>query len=90
MTYTYRPRGVCSTAMTITVDDGVITDVDIKDGCAGNLLGIKALAIGQRAADVIDKFKDIRCGRKATSCPAQLAAALQETLAQEEPAPLAE
>lgn len=47
-------------------------------GCHGNTQGVAALAKGMKVEDVIDRLKDIKCGMKPTSCPAQLAKCLQE------------
>ncbi|MCQ2451058.1 MAG: TIGR03905 family TSCPD domain-containing protein [Clostridia bacterium] len=77
MTYTYITRGVCSRSIDITVNDGIIEDVKFTGGCNGNLKGISALVKGMNIDDVILKLKDIKCGFKDTSCPAQLAIALQ-------------
>lgn len=77
MTYTYITRGVCSRSIDITVNDGIIEDVKFTGGCNGNLKGISALVKGMNIDDVIPKLKDIKCGFKDTSCPAQLAIALQ-------------
>ena len=77
MTYTYITRGVCSRSIDITVNDSIIEDVKFTGGCNGNLKGISALVKGMNIDDVILKLKDIKCGFKDTSCPAQLAIALQ-------------
>ena len=82
MTYTYRPKGVCSQRMTIELEDGVIRDVQILGGCNGNLQGISALVRGMKAEEAIERMSGIRCGFKNTSCPDQLAQALREALAQ--------
>ncbi|MBQ4582834.1 MAG: TIGR03905 family TSCPD domain-containing protein [Oscillospiraceae bacterium] len=82
MTYTYRPKGVCSQRMTIELEDGVIRDVQILGGCNGNLQGIAALVRGMKAQEAIERMRGIRCGFKNTSCPDQLAKALEEALAQ--------
>lgn len=80
-TYTYQPKGVCSRQITVEIDDnGVITDVQFVGGCSGNTQGVAALAIGQKADDIIPKIENIRCGAKETSCPAQLAIALKHAL----------
>ena len=80
-TYTYQPKGVCSRQIVVEVDeDRVITDVRFVGGCSGNTQGVAALVIGQKADDVIPKIKNIRCGGKTTSCPAQLAIALKRAL----------
>ena len=50
MTYTFQPRGVCSRAMSVEVDDqGVIRDLQVVGGCNGNLQGISALVKGMKA-----------------------------------------
>ncbi|MBE6970702.1 MAG: TIGR03905 family TSCPD domain-containing protein [Ruminococcaceae bacterium] len=81
MTYTYRPKGVCSQMMKIELEDGVIKDVQVLGGCNGNLQGISALVRGMRAEEAIERMKGIRCGFKNTSCPDQLAVALEQALA---------
>ena len=81
MTYTYRPYGVCSRQITVEIDtDGVITDIRFVGGCSGNTQGVAALAIGQKAEEIIPRLERIRCGDRQTSCPAQLAIALKEAL----------
>ena len=76
-TYQYRPQGVCSQLMEITVNDGILEDVQVLGGCSGNLQGIASLVRGMKVEDVIQRLDGIRCGRKATSCPDQLAQALK-------------
>lgn len=80
MTKTYYPKGVCSRKMDIELEDGIIKNVVITGGCNGNLQGIAALVKGRRAEDVIDTLRGINCGSKGTSCPDQLARALQEII----------
>lgn len=81
MTYTYQPKGVCTREIVVELDENqVITDIRFVGGCSGNTQGVAALAIGQKAEKIIDKIADIRCGFKSTSCPAQLAIALQKAL----------
>lgn len=83
MTYHYKPRGVCSREIILELDEsGVITDLSFVGGCSGNTQGVAALAVGQKAQDVIPKLENIRCGFKSTSCPAQLAIALKNALEQ--------
>ena len=80
MTYTHQPRGVCSRKMTVELDDGIIRDVRIEGGCSGNLQGISRLVIGMPAREAIQRMKGIRCGGKPSSCPDQLALALEQAL----------
>lgn len=59
------------------MEDGVIQAVRVMGGCSGNLQGISALLKGMNLEDAIARMDGIRCGRKPTSCPDQLAQALK-------------
>ncbi len=61
----------------VEVKDGVIESVTFTGGCHGNLQGISALVKGMKVEDAISRLKGIRCGFKPTSCPDQLARALE-------------
>lgn len=74
---TYKPQGVCSQSIDIQVTDGVIDSVKFTGGCNGNLQGISSLVRGMRVEDAISRLKGIKCGFKSTSCPDQLAQALE-------------
>ena len=85
MTYTFQPRGVCSRAMSVEVDDqGVIRDLQVVGGCNGNLQGISALVKGMKAEEAIARLKGINCGGRGTSCPDQFARGLEAAMAQRE------
>ena len=73
----YQPKGVCSTSIDIDLDNGIIQSVSFTGGCNGNLQGISKLVEGIEAKDAIQRLKGIRCGFKSTSCPDQLAQALE-------------
>ncbi|MCL2707516.1 MAG: TIGR03905 family TSCPD domain-containing protein [Defluviitaleaceae bacterium] len=73
----YKPKGVCSSEIDYEIENGAIKELSFKSGCEGNLKGIATLAKGMQASELIDKLKGIRCGRKDTSCPDQLARALE-------------
>ena len=85
MTITYTPTGVCSRKMTIEVEEGIIRSVEVLDGCNGNLQGISRLMEGMTVEEAIRRMEGIRCGRKSTSCPDQLASALEQVLSAQEP-----
>ena len=78
MEYDYTPRGVCSRNIHVEVEDGIVKNVIFTGGCSGNTQGVAALAKGMKVDEVIERLKDIKCGAKPTSCPAQLAKSLQE------------
>ena len=74
----YRTKGTCSRSIEIEVEDGIVREVTFDGGCNGNLTGISRLVSGMSVSDVIGHFEGIKCGRKDTSCPDQLAKALKE------------
>ena len=78
----YKTKGTCSTAIDVELKDGVIDSVQFTGGCNGNLQGISALVKGMTPEEAISRLKGIRCGFKPTSCPDQLAHALEEMVAQ--------
>ncbi|MBO5326079.1 MAG: TIGR03905 family TSCPD domain-containing protein [Lachnospiraceae bacterium] len=78
----YIPKGVCSQAIDIELDGEIIKRVQFTGGCHGNLQGIARLVEGMNANDAISKVRGIRCGFKSTSCPDQLANALEAALKQ--------
>ena len=80
MKFTYRPKGVCSQLMEIEVEDGRVTGFQVMGGCDGNLKGISRLVEGMEVEEVIRRLEGVRCGRKSTSCPDQLAQALKLSL----------
>lgn len=75
---TYITKGVCSRKITFDVEGNVLKKVKFESGCDGNLQGISKLVEGMRVDDVIKKLKGIKCGSKETSCPDQLATALEK------------
>lgn len=82
MHYEYTPHGVCSTRIVLDIDNDRITDMHFVGGCSGNTQGISALVTGMRVEDVIARLRGVRCGRRETSCPDQLARALEAALEQ--------
>ena len=76
----YKTSGVCARMIIVDTEDGVITDCKFVGGCAGNTQGVAALVVGMKIEDAIGKIKGIKCGFKPTSCPDQLATALEEAL----------
>ncbi|MBQ4128506.1 MAG: TIGR03905 family TSCPD domain-containing protein [Ruminococcus sp.] len=80
MTYTYIPRGVCSRMIQLEIEDDVIINCQFLGGCSGNTQGVSKLVQGMDVYDAIDKLKGIDCGGRGTSCPDQLANALEEAI----------
>lgn len=77
---TYSPRGTCSKQIVFDLDEeNRIHNLKFIGGCSGNLQGISRLVEGKTAEEIIPLIKGIRC-RQNTSCPDQLAAALEQEL----------
>ena len=72
----YRTQGTCSREIQYEVADGIVTACQIIGGCPGNTQGVAKLVIGRKVADVIAMLRGIQC-RNGTSCPDQLAQALE-------------
>ena len=82
-TYTRKNKGTCSQSTTVTLaDDGTIQELNVQGGCNGNLKGICSLLKGMKAQDAIGRMRGTTCGSRPTSCPDQIAQALEEALAQ--------
>lgn len=77
MKFEFSPKGVCSSKMIFDIENDTIRSLEILDGCPGNLLGLSHLVQGMNIDEVIQRLDGIRCGRKRTSCPDQLAQALK-------------
>ncbi|MBR6452077.1 MAG: TIGR03905 family TSCPD domain-containing protein [Lachnospiraceae bacterium] len=80
MKYTHKNTGTCSTQIDFDITDGILSNVRYTGGCNGNLQGVAKLVEGQKAEEVMERLKGIRCGSKPTSCPDQLAQAIGEAL----------
>ena len=80
MKFEYRTNGVCSRSIILDIENGIVNDVEFVGGC-NNLKGICSLVKGLSCEEVKEKLSGIRCGLKPTSCPDQLAKAIDEALA---------
>lgn len=80
----YKTSGTCSRMVVVEIDDGVVTDCSFVGGCAGNTVGVATLVKGMKAEEAVNRLKGIRCGFKPTSCPDQLARAIEKALSSEE------
>ncbi|MCH5159978.1 MAG: TIGR03905 family TSCPD domain-containing protein [Clostridiales bacterium] len=77
----YITSGTCSKEIDFEVVGGKLHNVRYLGGCNGNLKGIGALVEGMEVNEAISRLKGIKCGMKNTSCPDQLAIALEKYLA---------
>ena len=74
----YKTRGTCSRQVNIEVEDGIVTACSFVGGCSGNTQGVASLVVGMKVEDAVARLKGIKCGFKPTSCPDQLALALEK------------
>ncbi len=75
---TYKTKGTCSVQIDFDVKDNKIYNVKFLGGCNGNLKGISSLVEGEDISKIKEKLRGITCNNKLTSCPDQLARALEE------------
>ena len=73
----YKTHNVCSRSIEFEVENNIITACKFNGGCAGNTQGVAALVVGMTVDEAIRRLKGIQC-RNGTSCPDQLATALEE------------
>ena len=79
MRHKYNAKGTCTVEISFDINDGdKVSNVAFVGGCDGNHKGIIRLTEGMKVDDVIERLSGITCGRRNTSCPDQLARALEE------------
>ena len=80
-TISYTPKNVCSRAINVTYEDGIVKKIQFVGGCPGNTQGVARLAEGRPIAELIELLDGLVCPRSGpakTSCPAELAKALKQ------------
>lgn len=80
MHITYNTKGICAARVEFDIEDGVVKNIQFLGGCDGNHKGLAALAEGMTPEEAARRMKGITCGARKTSCPDQLALALEEFL----------
>lgn len=78
MKYEYIPKGVCSMKMIFDIENNIVKNLQIIGGCPGNTVGVSKLIEGRSIDEIIQMLKGIPCGSKGTSCPDQVAKALEQ------------
>ena len=81
--FSYKTRGTCSQQILIEAEGDTLTHVEFIGGCTGNTQGVARLCTGMNIDEVIARCKGIQC-RAGTSCPDQLARALEQFKAKRE------
>ncbi|MGN0302449.1 MAG: TIGR03905 family TSCPD domain-containing protein [Anaerotardibacter sp.] len=80
--YSFQTQRTCSKQINFDVVDGKVCKVHFDGGCMGNTQGVASLVEGMEVEEVISRLKGIQCGPRGTSCPDQLAQALELYLEQ--------
>ncbi|MBR1871414.1 MAG: TIGR03905 family TSCPD domain-containing protein [Kiritimatiellae bacterium] len=77
MIRTFKTTGTCAREIEYEIENGTVKSCVFKGGCPGNTQGVARLAEGRKVTELIALLKGIQC-RNGTSCPDQLARALEE------------
>lgn len=80
MEYNYKTSGVCSRGVSFSIEDGIVKKVQFTGGCDGNTKGVAKLCEGRDAKELITLLSGIKCGYKNSSCPDQLARAIEDAI----------
>ena len=80
----FKPRGVCSYAIHVDLDDtgSTIEKVSFDGGCNGNLKAISKLVAGKPVDEIVALLSGNDCGGRGTSCADQLTIALARASAE--------
>lgn len=78
----FTTSGVCSSEILFEVENDIIKEVSFVRGCPGNTLGVASLIKGMNVHEAIERLKGIDCRDRGTSCPDQLAIALENYIQQ--------
>ena len=71
---------VCSQQIDIELKGDIVQKVCFTKGCNGNTQGVSALCQGMRTDEIVKRLRGIDCKGKGSSCPDQLARALEVAL----------
>ncbi len=84
MEYTRKNKGTCAKFTKVVLEDGIVKDIKVIGGCDGNIKGIIALSKNRTPEDIINRLKGTKCAIRGilsrTSCPDQIAKALEEAV----------
>ena len=80
--FAYETDGTCSSKIELVIEGDVVRRLKFVSGCPGNTAAVALLAGGRSAREVIALLRGIPCGDSLTSCPDQLARALEAYLGQ--------
>lgn len=76
--FKYKTHGTCSKEISFDLDGNTVKNVHFLFGCMGNTQGVSRLVEGMDVDEAISRLKGIDCNGRGTSCPDQLAQALEQ------------
>ena len=77
----YKTKGVCAQGIEFEIDDNKkVHNIKFTGGCSGNTQGVARLVEGMEVNEAISRMKGIDCNGRGTSCPDQLAKALEQAI----------
>ncbi len=76
--YTFKTHGTCSSHIQLELEGNILKRVKFIDGCDGNSKGIARLVEGMTVEEIKKRLSGIKCDGRGTSCPDQLAKAVDE------------
>ncbi len=76
--YTFKTHGTCSSHIQLELEGNILKKVKFINGCDGNSKGISRLAEGMTVEEIKKRLSGIQCEGRCTSCPDQLAKAVDE------------
>ncbi len=81
--YTVEAYGVCTQAISFSIDNGKVYGVQFYGGCPGNTCAISKLVEGADAKKIVEILKGNDCQGRGTSCADQLARGIENALLNE-------
>ena len=80
MHITYDTKGICAAKIDFDVEEGKVYNLKFNSGCDGNHKGLAKLVEGMPVEEVAKRLRGVTCGPRISSCPDQLAQALESYL----------
>lgn len=79
MHLSYNTTGSCAERIDIEIENDIIVHANFVKGCPGNTQAVSALVKGMKVTEAVSRLKGIAC-QGGTSCPDQLARALEQAV----------
>ena len=84
MRHCVKPCGVCAKEISFDLVDGIVLNVQFVGGCNGQGITVSRLVDGMTVNEVYALLHDVECGKRGTSCAAELAKAVDRAYREQE------